>query len=314
MARKGRNASSDAPEDVPADASTEAATHVATDVPDDAAGTAGAPEEGGTAPLPVHDVPTEGLSRELTATAPHAVTSTGPVPAAPADHPPAVPADHPADAYPQPPADPYHRPPPPPHHDPYPARPYPPGARPGARPSPARRAAVLAACALLGVAAGVAAYRWGTGDAAPQKAAPAARSTTAPVPVTATISSLDPKGSGFPKQDGGVWRSQTYASAQFGNLKEGIGLVLDLGSAKSLRAVTFDVRTGPLTVDLRAADDKAPAVDGYRKVGAPVTANGRATLPATSGGSHRYWLLWVTSLGSSGGGFAAAIGSVTAQA
>jgi len=176
-----------------------------------------------------------------------------------------------------------------------------------------QRAVILVLCAVVGAGVGVGAQRWVGRSGSGNVPVVAAKTSAAPVPVTASVSSFDPKGSGFPNRTGTSWRSQTYATAQFGKLKPGIGLLLDLGSARSLRAVTFDARTGPLTVELRAADSKASSIDGYQQVGGPVTANGSTSLPASAGGSHRYWMVWVTSLASSNGGFLAEIASVAAQ-
>jgi hypothetical protein len=193
--------------------------------------------------------------------------------------------------------------------DPYPARPYP---EPGRRPSRGRRGLILTGCALVGVGIGLGAQRLVTADdgktAGPGKAAV----TAAPTPVTAQISGFSPKGNGF-RQQGSAWKTETYTTAKFGNLKPGVGLVLDLGTARALRSVKFNATTGPLTVELRAADSRPAALDDTQRVGAPASANGSTTLPATAGQSHRYWMVWVTSLAPSGSGFAAEIAGLTAQ-
>jgi hypothetical protein len=194
--------------------------------------------------------------------------------------------------------------------DQYPARPYP---EPGQRPSRGRRGMILTACALVGVGIGLGAQRLVTaGDDGKAAGAGKATVTAAPTPVTAQVSGFSPKGNGF-RQQGSAWKTETYTTAKFGNLKPGVGLVLDLGTARALRSVKFNATTGPLTVELRAADSKPSALDDTQRVGAPASANGSTTLPATAGGSHRYWMVWVTSLAPSGGGFAAEIAGLTAQ-
>ena len=97
-------------------------------------------------------------------------------------------------------------------------------------------------------------------------------------------------------QRDGVWRSQTYSDATFGGLKKGIGLRLDLGAARALTSVTFTAETGPTTVELRAGDTAGTDGSAYALVGSAVQANGATTLPAGAGGSHRYWVIWVTKL------------------
>lgn len=156
-----------------------------------------------------------------------------------------------------------------------------------------RRPLVLIGCALLGIVIGVGGQQLtltGSGPTATPAPSPSATIVTAPVTPVAPGDT-----SSFKKRDG-VWKSQTYADANFGNLKNGIGLRLDLGTTRPLTSVTFTAENGPLTVELRAGD--APATDGkdYQLVGQPVQADGKTTLPATAGGSHRYWMIWVTKL------------------
>lgn len=118
------------------------------------------------------------------------------------------------------------------------------------------------------------------------------------------MSSLDPSGgSGFGRR-GEQWRTQTYRTAQFGGLKPGVGLVLDLGSPQQVTAVTVEALTPGSRVGLRAADDAPAAGADLTPVGAEVTADGRTTLEA-GGGAHRYWVLWVSSLGPRGDGYGA---------
>ena len=185
----------------------------------------------------------------------------------------------------------------------------------GPRRSPrGRRGLILAACALAGIAIGVGAERLVAIGGKGSQTATQPTATASAAPVSADVSSFDPVGTGFPRQTGGVWSSEGYNSATFGNLKPGIGLLLDLGTARPLRSVTLDSRAGTVTVELRAADTRANSVDGYQRVGGTVQAKGPTTLPASSGGSHRYWLVWVTGLAPRADGkFAAQLGAVTAR-
>ena len=128
------------------------------------------------------------------------------------------------------------------------------------------------------------------------------------VAVPATITSLDPSGgSGFRKEGASTWRTQTYQSADFGNLKDGVGLLLDLGSGREVRTVTLDVVGGPIAVELRAGDDRGTSAGGYSKVASAGSASGATTLTPKDAGKHRYWLVWVTRLASQDGGFRAVI-------
>jgi hypothetical protein len=113
--------------------------------------------------------------------------------------------------------------------------------------------------------------------------------------VAATVIPVAPNGSSFTLKQGS-WQSQTYRDTKFGNLKKGIGLLLDLSTARQLTSVTFTAVDGPLTVELRAGDSHATDGNALKLVGPAVQANGATTLPATDGGSHRYWMIWVTQL------------------
>jgi hypothetical protein len=137
----------------------------------------------------------------------------------------------------------------------------------------------------------------GNGDPAGQQAPAASGQDQPAAELAAQISSLDPSpgGSGFRESDD-AWVTQTYRSRDFGNLKDGVGLELDLGAEHTVESVRFDAGSGPLTVELLAADS-AGQFEAYQSVGSPESASGRTTLSGQDGGAHRYWLIWVTRLG-----------------
>jgi hypothetical protein len=145
--------------------------------------------------------------------------------------------------------------------------------------------------------------------AAPAKAAPSKAPAAKPagtVTIPAQVSSVDPSGgSGF-RSDDGRWRTQRYGTADFGNLKPGVGLLLDLGAPRAVTSVSFDA-DGAVTAELRAGDDPASDGDAFTQVTEPKQADGGTTLDGAKGGEHRYWLVWVTELPSSGGGYEAVL-------
>ncbi|MFN0280764.1 MAG: hypothetical protein ACKVZ6_02195, partial [Kineosporiaceae bacterium] len=170
-----------------------------------------------------------------------------------------------------------------------------------------RQVAVLAGLAALAVVAGAVA---GTVVAGRNDDRPASsRSTRASdVRIDASVSSVDPSGgSGF-ERTGDGWRTQTYRTATFGNLKPGVGLLLDLGTAREVSTVTFDAGSSGATVGLRASD--APMTSGadLDPVGRDARATGRTALDGSAAGAHRYWLVWVAELGPRGGGYGATFG------
>ena len=112
----------------------------------------------------------------------------------------------------------------------------------------------------------------------------------------ARVASVDPSGgSGF-RFERGSWTTQRYASPAFGNLKAGVGLLLDLRSARTVTTVTVRVGNGPLALELRAGDSAARAGKAYVRVDRKSAASGTVRFNAGKGGRHRYWLVWVTRL------------------
>jgi hypothetical protein len=126
------------------------------------------------------------------------------------------------------------------------------------------------------------------------------------------VSSYAPTGSGFVQQ-GGVWVTEDYASAAFGGLKSGVGLLLDLGSPRRVSRVVVPVRTPGLTVRLLAGD--SPPTGGASPLppaGPAVEATGaRVVLLPYHPATERYWMVWVSTLAPSGQGYRAALGSPT---
>jgi hypothetical protein len=183
-----------------------------------------------------------------------------------------------------------------------------PGGNPPGRhgPSKGARLAMLAAVVVVigGIVAGVLFSQKGDGDepggSAAQSPTPSASATQAvpAVPLDFTALSFDPKGGRGFKTDGPSYTSANwYTTAQFGNLKDGIGLILDLGSAKKVSSVTLDVGSSPVTVGLRATDTRSQSDLGvYDKVWAQSKQTGGVTMNASKAGAHRYWMVWVTSL------------------
>ena len=173
--------------------------------------------------------------------------------------------------------------------------------------------AAVVAVVLVAVVAGAVVLRdrLGSPSTAPRSGASAGASA-ARIPVT--VSTLDPSGgSGFRADGAATWRTQTYTSADFGHLKSGVGLLLDVGAPRAVGAVTFDVDGGSVAVELRAGDDRAGSADGYRLITRTAAASGATTLAAASGAKHRYWLIWVTRLAAQDGGYRAVITNPAAR-
>src|SRR4029078_10948621 len=70
------------------------------------------------------------------------------------------------------------------------------------------------------------------------------------------------------------WHTEHYRSAEFGNLKSGVGLVLDAGTAVSPNSITIESSTPGYTADIKAgASSNGPfdTVSNPLEVGSPTT-------------------------------------------
>jgi hypothetical protein len=96
--------------------------------------------------------------------------------------------------------------------------------------------------------------------------------------------------------------SEIYRTANFGALKPGVGLLVDLGTPRLVGRVEVAVSPGAV-VQLRTSDVPAPSAAGYRQVAGATTTSGVTVLRVQPAVRRRYWLLWITQLpaGPSGG-------------
>jgi eukaryotic-like serine/threonine-protein kinase len=88
------------------------------------------------------------------------------------------------------------------------------------------------------------------------------------------------------------WQTETYATSDFGNLKSGVGLVLDAGSSVKLRALTVKTNTPGYTARILAGDSPSGPFDddsADRTVGARTTFS-------LNGATARYYVVWITLL------------------
>ena len=88
------------------------------------------------------------------------------------------------------------------------------------------------------------------------------------------------------------WSTESYSSPAFGNLKPGVGLVLDAGGAVKLGSITVTTDTPGYTALIMAGDSEAgPFSDdsSSQTVGASTTFS-------LNGASARYYVIWITRL------------------
>jgi eukaryotic-like serine/threonine-protein kinase len=106
-----------------------------------------------------------------------------------------------------------------------------------------------------------------------------------------------------------AWTTEQYTTAQFGNLKSGVGLLLNLGQPSSVHQVTVDLGVGPVDVTVYAAT--SPSLSGATVIGSANSASGRIQLNAAAAmAPARYVIVWFTKLAPHGGQFDASISEI----
>jgi hypothetical protein len=100
----------------------------------------------------------------------------------------------------------------------------------------------------------------------------------------------------------GPWQSQWYATAQFGNLKQGTGLILDLGRTATVTSVRIDLASYQgANLQLRVGDTDG-ALSSLRVAAAADDVGGTVRLRLRSPQQARYVLIWFTLLPPNGAG------------
>ena len=132
---------------------------------------------------------------------------------------------------------------------------------------------------------------------------------------------FDPQGDGDPDHPDDVplaydgdpttaWSTYEYrGSPAFGNLKDGLGLLLDLGASQSIAGVSVTSTRPGATVEIRTSDTPATELDGFEPV-ADGTIEDGTEFPFDEAVEARYVLVWITGLVPSEGGFSADIAEV----
>jgi len=186
---------------------------------------------------------------------------------------------------------------------------------------------VLALLAGTGVAAYAAGRSIGTlrapaGAASAPATEPTAPAAPAPadVPVDLTqvsVRDFDPDGDGQERpgsvadaHDGDpstAWETERYDSADFGGLKDGVGLLVDLGRPTGVRRVELALTRAGVSAELRAADEPAGDAADYRVLARARADGDRLALVPPEGTSERYLLVWLTGLAPDGERFSAGV-------
>jgi len=138
---------------------------------------------------------------------------------------------------------------------------------------------------------------------APSASASAAPSPSASPVTIAGVQAIDPQGDDSENNDlaaraidgdpQSAWRSEHYSSPEFGGIKNGLGLAVDLGDPVAVSAVTLTAPGSDGLVELRAAD--SPDYDGSTRVAkGKLDGSGQVVLSTGKPVTSRYLLIWFT--------------------
>jgi len=159
---------------------------------------------------------------------------------------------------------------------------------------------ILALVAVAAIVVGI--LELGGAKGKPKAAPPSGVGT--PVAL-AGVTGYDPQGTGPPGEDNAdarratdgdatsYWSTEHYTTPQFGNLKKGVGLLLDAGHTVPLTSLTLTTDTPGYTAEIQAGDSPTGSF-------APDSSSkrvGTRTTFALSGKAARYYVVWITSLG-----------------
>ncbi|HEU4513012.1 MAG TPA: protein kinase family protein [Nocardioidaceae bacterium] len=158
----------------------------------------------------------------------------------------------------------------------------------------------------------------------------ASESAEPPKPIRiAAVSDLDPPPAGNGEEnpdlaplavDGDpstAWQTmEYYGNPKFGLLKDGVGLVLDLGRQQEVSSVQVTVQGSPTSFQVLAAPEgsSAPtAVGNLRRVAAANDAGGPTDLKLDRPVSTQYLVVWLTSLPPEGGNYRGRIAEIVVK-
>jgi putative peptidoglycan lipid II flippase len=108
------------------------------------------------------------------------------------------------------------------------------------------------------------------------------------------------------------WSTALYKKRpDFGGLKDGVGLLIDLGRPTAVRQVAVAFLRPGADVEVRVADTRSERAEDYRVVASAHGVGDVATLTPTAGPvTARFWLVWLTRLPRDGGGYRTSIGEI----
>jgi hypothetical protein len=145
----------------------------------------------------------------------------------------------------------------------------------------------------------------------------------------AGVSDLDPPPSGNGEENAELaglaidgdpstaWQTMTYyGNPKFGLLKDGVGLVVDLGSVQQVSSVQVTVQGSPTNLELLAAPEGSSSPQGVDNLQRVATANGvggRTDLKLDQPVNTQYLVVWLTSLPPGEGGYRGRVAEIVVR-
>ncbi len=158
--------------------------------------------------------------------------------------------------------------------------------------------------------------------AAPGPAPPSESAAPAgPAPQVSGVRTLDPQGGDGENDEtapraidddpDSFWRSSTYSSAEFGGLKDGLGMVVTLSGEAAVSSVRLAVGGSGGAMELRSAPGQG--LEGSEVIGTADPASGTVTFELPEPVTTSNLLLWWTELPDADGSFRIELADVTVQ-
>ncbi|MGH3544645.1 MAG: hypothetical protein ACRDPW_01735, partial [Mycobacteriales bacterium] len=93
------------------------------------------------------------------------------------------------------------------------------------------------------------------------------------------------------------WQPDSYRRADFGGIKSGMGVVIDLGKAIDVREVEVLLSAPGASLELRGATTRGSAISSYQTLGQPVqAAPAKVNFVLPQPVNTRFLVVWITEL------------------
>ncbi|MDI9917851.1 protein kinase family protein, partial [Rhodococcus sp. IEGM 1379] len=96
------------------------------------------------------------------------------------------------------------------------------------------------------------------------------------------------------------WSTDSYFQP-FPSLKNGVGLMLTLENAATLKNVSITSDSPGTVVEIRSAPSADTTLDQTKEIGSATLKNGVTEIPVTADSANQYVLVWITELGTQSG-------------